>query len=105
MGGFTNIQWQNRLAEISLIVDPEKRDKGYGEKAVELLLDQAFKQLNLKTVFGECYGCNEAACGFWQSLTAKYKGFTTALPNRKYWNGEYHNSLYFSIDRDDFNKK
>jgi len=104
MGGITYISWENRIGEITLIIDPEKRKDGLGEKAVDLLLDQAFNHLNLKTVFGECYGANEKGCSFWQSITVKYNGFTTALPNRKYWKGVYENSLYFSIDKDDFNK-
>lgn len=105
MGGITYIQWENRIGEITLIINPVYRKDGYGEKAVDLLLDQAFNHLNLQTVFGECYGANEKGCSFWQSITVKYNGFTTALPNRKYWKGVYENSLYFSIDKEDFNAK
>ncbi|MHC4464579.1 MAG: hypothetical protein ACYS30_24585 [Planctomycetota bacterium] len=28
MGGITNIQWENRLGEISLLIRPESRGKG-----------------------------------------------------------------------------
>jgi len=105
MGGITTIQWENRIGEITLVIDPALRGKGCGEKAVELVLDQAFNSLNLKTVWSECYGCNEKGCGFWQSIAAKYNSFTTAIPNRKFWNGEFYNSLYFSIDAEDFRKK
>jgi RimJ/RimL family protein N-acetyltransferase len=51
MGGITNIQWENRIGEISLILSPDYRGKGNGEEAVDLLLDQAFNYLNLQTVF------------------------------------------------------
>ena len=101
MGGITNIQWENRIGEISLIIDPERRDKGDGQKATDLLLDQAFNYLNLNTVFGECYKSNPAWT-FWQMLS---NADITDLPNRKYWQGEYYDSLYFSINKEDFNAK
>ena len=108
MGGITYISWENSIGEITLIIDPEKRKDGIGEKAVDLLLDQAFNYLNLQTVFGECYWPN-IALNFWVKITDKYsiEGERTkhlVLPNRKYWQGIYHDSLYFSIDKDDFNK-
>ena len=104
MGGLINIEWHNRLAEISLIINPKLRDKGYGEKTVDLLLDQAFNYLNLQTVFGECYLCNPS-WEFWGDITDKYNGKTLHLPKRKFWKGTYYDSLYFSIDKVDFNKK
>lgn len=102
MVGLTFIEWENRLGRISLIIDPQQRNKGLGEKAVDLVLDKAFNYLNLKTICGECYGCNPAK-DFWGKVVAKYGNRTTVLPNRKYWNGKYYDSLHFSIDKEDFN--
>jgi RimJ/RimL family protein N-acetyltransferase len=96
-GGLTDIQWENRMAEISLIVDPDCQRSGFGSEAVDMILDEAFNKLNLNTVFGECYKCNPAV-DFWFRLVQKYEGHTSILPNRKFWNGEYHDSLHFSID-------
>ena len=101
-GGLTDIQWENRLAEISLIVDPDLQRSGVGSDAVDMLLDEAFNKLNLKTVFGECYKSNSAV-DFWFRLTEKYDGYTTILKNRKFWNGSYFDSLYFSIDAEVYN--
>ena len=103
MGGITNIQWENRLGEISLIIASHLRGEGRGEKAVELLLDQAFHYLNLHTVCGECYGCNSAVM-FWKAVTVAYRGHSTVLWNRKFWQGEYWESLYFAIDEDGYRK-
>ena len=91
-GGLTDIQWENRLAEISIIVDPDQYKSGFGSDAVNMLLDEAFNKLNLKTVFGECYKSNSAV-DFWFRLTEKYEGYTTILKNRKYWNGEYYDTI------------
>ena len=91
-----------------MIINPEMRNDGLGEKAVDLLLDQAFNYLNLQTVFGECYWPNNAL-RFWTKITDKYSGKDkmtkhVVLPSRKYWNGVYYPSLYFSIDKDDYNE-
>lgn len=101
MGGLTNIQWENGIAEISLIIDPEKRSEGTGEKAVDLILREGFNRLGLKTIYGECYQNNPAFL-FWRKNASKYGGFYTVLPNRKFWDGKYWGSLYFSIDREKF---
>ena len=67
-GGLTFIEWENRLARISLIIDPIHRKEGLGEKAVDLILDKAFNYMNLHTVCGECYKCNSAGWYFWPCL-------------------------------------
>ncbi len=103
-GGITNIQWENSIGEITLTIDPEMAGKGYGKKAVDLLLGQAFNFMGLKTVFGECYESNEAGCSFWKKIVTRYKSYSTILPNRKFWKNNFHNSFYFSIDKDDFNE-
>lgn len=96
-GGLTYIQWENRLAEISLIVNPSNRKDGKGSDCVDMLLDEAFNKMNLKTVTGECYECNPGI-KFWYRVIDKYDGYKTILKNRKFWDGKYHDSLYFSID-------
>lgn len=104
MGGITGIQWENSIGEISLMLDPEYLGKGHGKIVVELLLHEAFRHLNLKTVFGECYACNPAF-GFWKKLANKQKNVCwVILPNRKYRNGQYLDAAYFSFDRDNYAK-
>jgi len=100
-GGLTDIQWENRLAEISLIVNPDNRKDGIGSDCVDMLLDEAFNKMNLKTVTGECYKCNPAI-EFWYRVIEKYNGYKTILKNRKFWDGEFHDSIYFSIDSIEF---
>ena len=102
MGGITNIQWENRIGEISLIIRPATVREGLGTKAVHLLLSEAFGNMGLKTVFGECYWTNSGAIGFWKAMRSKYAGQETILPNRKLWKGKFYDSLYFSFDADCF---
>ena len=91
VGGLTGIHPVNRTAEIALVVNPKFRRKGNGMVIVNIILSQAFKRLNINTVFGEVYYC--ANVDFWLKTKPHY---TTTLPNRKYWDGVYHDSMYFS---------
>lgn len=100
-GGITNIQWENSIGEISLIINPKYRDNGFGKESVELILDEAFNRMNLKTVFGECYMIDDK-WKFWKSVLRT--PYVMNLPNRKYWNGKYYDSFYFSVDRNIYAK-
>lgn len=97
MVGLTDLDWYAGSGEVSLITDPSCRGKGYGSGAFDLLLQEAFGQLGLNTVWGECYECNPAI-GFWHKMCAKYGAYTTKLPRRKRWAGKLWDSLYFSIE-------
>ncbi len=102
-GGITNIEYENSIGEISLIMRPEMRDRGYGSSAVDLLLDKAFNYMGLKTVFGECYYCNDAHL-FWRNTLNRYGTYFADLPDRKLWKGKHYGSVYFSVNGDAFNR-
>ena len=96
MIGLAGIQWENRIGEISLVLDPAQHGKGYGEASLNLLLEQGFGNLNLLTICGECYECSPAI-GFWKHMLPTYM---TMLPKRKYWKGKHYNSMYFCFMRE-----
>jgi len=95
MVGLTTIEWENRTAEVSIILNPKYRGKGYGQKSVELLLDHAFNNMGLYTVWGEVYGCGNI--GFWDKMVDRLSGYSTHLPNRKKYNGVLWYSLWFQF--------
>ncbi len=103
LGGITHISWENRIGEISLILHPNIRGKNLGGPCADALLEDAFDRMGLKTVFGECYMCNNAH-KFWEDVCEKYGGFSAILPNRKFWNGRFWGAYYFSIDVDQWKK-
>jgi len=103
MAGLTYIQWENGLAELSLIIDPQQRGKGVGQQAVALLLEQAFGRLRLETVCFECYHCN-GGLAFWQTIAEKYGAYTTMLPRRKFWLGCLWDAMYGSISKEQYRK-
>ena len=94
-GGIENIQWENRIGEISLLIDPTRRGKKYGSVAAVEIIRAAFDRLNLKTVYAECYESNPATW-FWRRVFEMFHGTETRMPNRKYLGGKYYGSIYLS---------
>ena len=100
MVGLENIQWENRLAEISLLLLPNTMEE-YGAEALRLILHEGFMNMNLDNIYTEVYGCNPAFV-FWNAIATEYDCITSILPNRKYYNGEYWYSHYINFEREDF---
>lgn len=103
MVGLTNLSLENRNAEISIVINPELHRQGKGTEALKLLLAKGFNELNLENIYGEAYLCNPNF-GFWDKILTKYRIYYTTLPNRKYWNGEYHSAIYFNFNKKDMEK-
>lgn len=98
LGGITNIQWENGLAEIALHISPEHGGKGYGRRSFQMVLAEAFGNMGLKTVYGECYECNPAI-EFWVKMTKEHGGYLTMIPRRKLWQGRLYDALHFTVWR------
>jgi RimJ/RimL family protein N-acetyltransferase len=96
--GLNNIQWENRTAEISLIVDPEAAGHGVGHEAATIMLEHAFMVMGLNTVMGEVYHCSPGL-GFWQRFLEQWLGKvkTMTAPERKFFGGKFHDSTLFYI--------
>ena len=58
--GFTSIDYRNQSAEFSLYIAPEYQRKGYGKKALELLIEHGFKEFNFHRIWGEVLDGNPA---------------------------------------------
>jgi len=95
-GGIENIQWENKIAEISVLIAPFARGFGAGKEAVGMILDRAFKQYGLLTIFGECY-YSSPAVDFWKKIVKERDAFGVDLPRRKFFNGRLWPSYYFSF--------
>jgi RimJ/RimL family protein N-acetyltransferase len=101
MGEISNIQWENRLGEIGLIMHPEHICDSV--LAIEMILEQGFNHLNLENIFGECYLCNPRL-SIWVMVCERFNARCCYLPKRKFWQGEYYDSLYFNINREEWKK-
>lgn len=103
--GLTNLQWENRIAEISLLTDPARRGQGIGTTAFDLVLREGFLMMGLRVIYGECYECNPAL-RFWQKQVERIgaePSMTAAgvwLPGtRKFYDGEFWRSYAFAFQR------
>jgi RimJ/RimL family protein N-acetyltransferase len=101
MVGLCNISLENRNAEISIVIDPELRGTGHGEKALLHLLNKGFNELNLDNIYGESYRCNPDI-GFWEAMIDKFEAYSVDLKNNKFHDGQYWDSLWFNFTRQDY---
>jgi hypothetical protein len=106
-GGLEHIDWENSNAEISLLVYEAERGKGYGEQCIWEILRMGFDRLNLHAIYGECYACGNI--DFWKKVNTRIRENTdgwkdvtvheTYLPHRKYWQGKYWDSYFFTYQK------
>lgn len=103
MCGLENISWENRLAEISLLLNPEYPMDKCGEESLQLLLHEGFMNMNLENIYTEVYACNPNL-KFWAYVADKYGCLMSYLPARKYLDGQYFSSSYINISKGAFVK-
>jgi RimJ/RimL family protein N-acetyltransferase len=102
MVGLENISLENRNAEISLLLAPDKWDK-FGP-AFLMVLEKGFFELNLENLYAEVYACN-SHISQWKEVNderIKIKKEITILTGRKYWRGKYYDSIYLNFNRGDY---
>ena len=96
MGGLTTIEWENGLAEISLIIDPDRRGHGLGRRAVDFILDEGFCNMRLRTIWGMVYTCGPV--GFWKRCIEDDGGHWIEIPwVLKRWEGQDHSGIMFAF--------
>jgi hypothetical protein len=103
MCGFENIEWENRLGEISLLLNPGYPPDEYGKEALSLVLYQGFMILNLENIYTEIYECSLHR-SFWVERADKYNASLTGLSARKYYNGRYYDSYYINFNKGAYNE-
>lgn len=96
--GIQHIQWESGIGELSLLMAPEyEQARG---AALDLVLVEAFGNMGLKTVYAEVYDCNRDS-GWWvENAFRRGVAYAPKLRNRKYYQGKYYDSTYYSFDRD-----
>lgn len=101
--GLENIQWENRLAEVVLLINPAWNEEYKIDYFLMRIFHKAFKELNLENIYAECYLCSKEI-ETWKRLARKYNSSGTYLKARKYYNGTYYDSYYINFNREDFFK-
>lgn len=90
-----SINWIHRYADVGILVGAKAYwGKGFATEAIKLMVDYAFKKLNLHRLEAGCYSNNIA------SIKAfKNAGFTEEgrLKERYFWHGEYVDRVCLGI--------
>ena len=95
MVGINNIQWENRLGEISFMIDAENNIYKF---VFNILLNYAFNVLNLDNIFAEVYECHNKY-ELWEDIGVDYNAYMTILPERKYNNGLFYDSTFMKFSK------
>jgi RimJ/RimL family protein N-acetyltransferase len=90
----------HRSAELQIrLGDVQQRGKGYGTEAVRLLLEFAFKDLNLHRVNLHVFSTNHAAIRVYEKVGFAREGL---LRSAAYINGEYVDVLVMGILQNEY---
>lgn len=98
--GLTSINRVNQTAEFSLYIAPGHQKKGYGERALLLLLMHGFDDQNLNRIWGESFDGNPAQNMF-QRLGMKKEG---TLRESYFRSGKFIDSHIWAMTRKEFNE-
>lgn len=99
-----NIRWFNRKGELSIFLDSEYRNKGYGKEILKEILRFVFEKMNLHRVEAEVNESNSAGSRLVEGLGFKREGI---LREAKYTKGSYENIIRYGLLKKEyqFNKK
>lgn len=90
-----NIDYVNRNAECIIdIGDKDYWSKGFGGEAFKLLLDFAFKELNLHKVYLRVFSFNDRAIRLYQKLGFVEEG---KLTEQLYRDGKWHDIIFMGL--------
>jgi RimJ/RimL family protein N-acetyltransferase len=93
--GILGIEQLRQCAEVGLFIgDEENRNKGYGEEALNLLLDYGFDYLNLNNIMLKVFSFNERAIRCYKKV-----GFQEIGRRRQsyYLKGRFYDDVYMDI--------
>lgn len=99
--GLDKINTVNKTAEMGLLIKSRQQKKGYGAKAIQVLLRMAFEDFNLNCVFIEVIG-STTNWVFWEKQGFKLEG---NLRERHYKKGSYYGANIGSILKSEWKNK
>ena len=96
------INWVHRFADLGILIgDKACHGKGFGTEACILVLEYAFKRLNLNKVFLGCHSNNIAAIKAYKKVGFKIEGRLRKMLNV---DGKYVDKVLMGILQSQFNK-
>lgn len=89
------------VAELGILVDPDKHGKGYGTEASRLIIEHAFEQMRYHKVVARVVDSNEKSSRVWEKLGFELEG---TLREQVFMDGEYHDFLIFGLLENEFDQ-
>lgn len=101
LASLTKIDYKNRTATINIKLknDNNVRNKGIGYKAIKMLIDYAFNELNLNCLYANILIYNIASQKLFEKCGFVLEG---TLRSRVYKSGKYHDLCSYSLLRSDY---
>lgn len=97
-----SVNWIHRNAELQIrLGNKDNRGKGYGSEAVRLLLNFAFKDLNLYRIFLNVFQTNTNAIHVYEKAGFKKEGL---LRKAAHIDGKYVDVILMGILREEYEK-
>lgn len=97
-----NLQYKNSNIHLGIYIGEKKeREKGYAKEALHMLLDIAFKEMNLNKIIISVLSNNEISLNFFKKNKFKIEG---VLREEIYQNGEYHDLIRMGLLKNEYIK-
>ena len=97
--GLYSIDYPNRKAEVRIKIGAKSNwGQGYGKEAVELLIDFAFADLNLRRLSLKVLSTNDRALRIYENVGFEREGI---LKEAMYIQGRYHDLITMALLRKD----
>lgn len=94
------INWISRISPLGIMIgNKEFWGKNYASESIKLVLDYAFKRLNLHKVTLGVVEKNNAAVSVYKKAGFKVEGLAKS---QFYLDGEYCNAIYMGMTREEF---
>ncbi len=90
----TALRWYNHKAEISLFLASEHQSKGYGKLALQMLVDYAFRKMNLYRLEAEIMEYNKSSIALFEKLGFVREG---RLREARFHDGRYYDILRYGL--------
>lgn len=99
--GLIRIQWFTRNAHIFYLIDPNYWGKSLGTEAGKLVIDYAYKELNLHKITARMFAPNKSSLRVAEKIGLKHE---ITLKKEVYIDGEHIDVLEYAIFKDDWMK-
>ena len=96
IGNLEFMNFKDDEAEWGIVMTHKMQDKGYGTEAIHLILDMAFRELDMNRVSIGVVGLNIRALEFYRKIGFKQEGI---LEQGYYYKGEYSDFIMMRILR------